>query len=135
MNAFYLKRGREELDMSVELFGRLSDSNFKRMITHLLNAMDFIVDFANGKHTNIVDDIEGQKELVEKLFGKEFLEDYFFIYNMKSKDAKILGDNIIISGKSSMKMRKSDVGQLIKRVIGYFSMLYSKAVDDLDAFE
>ncbi len=128
---FYFIRGKEELDVAVDLFNLLNNNNFSNFVDHLFRSMNFLIDFVNAKHIDFVENISGLSDRLRSVFGDSFVEDYFYLFNMKNKEAKILGDKIIIYGKKEFKMRKDDFKQILERVVNYFNKVYEIAVDKL----
>ncbi len=129
---FYFIRGKEELDIAVELFNVLNNNNFSNFVDHMLKSMDFLVDFINMKHVDLVENINEQNDRLALVFGPNFVEDYFYIFNMRNKKAKVLGDKIIMYGKKEFKMTKNDFRNLLERIVHYFNRVYEQVVDDYE---
>ena len=127
MNVFYLKRSKEELSLAMDLFDKMSNSSIKSMLAHLINSMDFIVDFLANRHSEMIYEYNESKEIIRKFLGNDFLETYFYIKNLSRKEIKVINnDSIKIVGKRTEQVNKDFFKSLISKTITFFNMVYEK---------
>jgi hypothetical protein len=126
MNLFYLKRSKEELNKARILFDDFNNKTIHIIINHLIKSMDFIVDYLNKEHVDFLDLCKFKNKLNE-VMGKDFLETYYYLNNLKNKSIRVLNPgNILIDGKRIEHVSKKHFHKLILKTIDYFNTVYEK---------
>jgi len=111
----------------MDLFDKMSNSSIKSMLAHLINSMDFIVDFLANRHSEMIYEYNESKEIIRKFLGNDFLETYFYIKNLSRKEIKVINnDSIKIVGKRTEQVNKDFFKSLISKTITFFNMVYEK---------
>ena len=127
MNLFYLKRGKEELNMALQLFSNLNDSTIVKLVEHLVKGMDFMIDYLNDKHTELISDIVPARIIIENVLDKDFLETYFYLNSLKNKSLKVLKpSSILVDGKKIEHYSTDEFKMLMDKVVSYFNTVYEK---------
>lgn len=132
MNLFYLKRGKEELNVAREFLNNLNDATVLQLINHLTKGMEFMIDFINNNHVEFAVNLQSLKVLVMKFFDEEFIDTYFYLNNLKNRTIRVLNNsNILISGKSVNHVSREHFEELTLKVVNYFNKLYDKTESGL----
>ncbi|MDD2678944.1 MAG: hypothetical protein PHT91_02295 [Candidatus Nanoarchaeia archaeon] len=123
----YLKRSKEEISKCLNLFNSLNEKNASSLLFHMKNSMLYIVDFVAQKHVDLLTELGEIRGKLSEVFGSDFFETYFLIDNLSKKELKFMGkNNILVKGKSSLKLEKEYLRGLLSKIISYFNNIYSK---------
>ena len=126
MNFFYLQRSREEYERAVIVYKKINPLNVKNFFTHLLKSMEFLSDGLLGERTDMFN-IELLNDSVVKITGSDFLDFYFYLYNLVRKDFNFISpNNIIIVGRNNnLKISTNDFHDYLFKVRDYFNRAYT----------
>lgn len=132
MKVFYLKRGKEELRMAKNLLNNLNDESAEKIITHLGKSMEFIVDFLNNEHTDLINNLPFHKELINEVIGEDFIETYLYLKTLEKHSIRVLNNNnILIDGKMIGNVNDEHFHKLVNEVVKYFNKVYTKTENGL----
>ena len=125
MNIFFIQRSKEEYERASIIINKINNNNVKNFITHLVKSMEFLSDGIIGEQIDMFD-INMLMNGVIGVVGNDFLEFYFYLFNLLRKDFNFISNtNIIVAGrKDHFKLGVDDFHDYLLKVRNYFNKAY-----------
>jgi len=125
MNFFFINNSKEEYERASIIFPKMNNGNIKNFLTHLSKSMEFLSDGLAGFKVDMFD-IKHLKPLILRAAGEDFIDFYFYIYNLLNYDFNFISsENVIVQGKKrDFKLQVSDFNSYLSKVGSYFNQVY-----------
>ncbi len=126
MNFSYLKLSKEEYKRALIVYDSINNDNVKNFLKHLLKSMEFLSDGLIGFRVDMFN-IGKIKNFVTPAAGEDFLDFYFYLYNLNKKNFNFIGsNNIIVQGRKNVfKLSVNDFHNYLLKVRDYFNKTYN----------